>query len=136
VIDVGTEPGYQAPSVIVSSSLPRRKAAETVLIVPVVSTDDRATVLAAEPFVPGDAVATVEDALRALGATGGEGQLQRLVIPSLPVASVLAVGLGAPRTEWPADNIRRAAGAAARSLDKVQSVATTLSVLDLGAAVE
>ena len=95
----------------------------------VVSTDDRTTVLAAEPFLPGDAVAAIEDALGALGATGGEGQLHRLVIPSLPVASVLTVGLGAPRDEWPADNIRRAAGVAARSLDKAQSVVTTLSSL-------
>jgi leucyl aminopeptidase len=135
-LTVSTQRGYQAPSVTVSSSLPRRQAAETVLIVPVVSAEDRATVLAAEPFLPGDAVAAIEDALRALGATGGEGQLHRLVIPSLPVASVLTVGLGAPRDEWPADNIRRAAGVAARSLDTAQSVVTTLPVLDLGAAVE
>jgi leucyl aminopeptidase len=52
------------------------------------------------------------------------------------VASVLTVGLGSPRDEWSADKIRRAAGAAARSLDKVQSVVTTLSAVDLGAAVE
>ena len=37
-------------------------------------------------------------------------------VPSLPVGSVLAVGLGAPRDEWPAEVIRRAAGVAARSL--------------------
>ena len=101
-----------------------------------VSAEDRATVLAAEPFLPGDAVAAIEDALRALGATGGEGQLHRLVIPSLPVASVLTVGLGAPRDDWPADTIRRGAGVAARSLDKARSVVTTLPVLDLGAAVD
>jgi leucyl aminopeptidase len=133
---VSTEPGYQAPSVTVSSSLPRRAAAEAVLIVPVVSTDDRASVLAAEPFLPGDAAAAIEDTLRALGATGGEGQMHRVVVPSLPVASVLTVGLGSPRDEWPADTIRRMAGVATRSLDKAQSVVTTLSVLDLGAAVE
>lgn len=133
---MSTEPGYQAPSVTVSTSLPRRAAADAVLIVPVVSTDDRASVLAAEPFLPGDAVAAVEDALRALGATGAEGQMHRVVVPSLPVASVLAVALGAPRDEWPADTIRRVAGVAARSLDKVQSVVTTLSVVDLGATVE
>ena len=31
------------------------------------------------------------------GASGGAEQLDRLVVASLPVASVLAVGLGAPR---------------------------------------
>ncbi|MBV8965721.1 MAG: leucyl aminopeptidase, partial [Mycobacteriaceae bacterium] len=68
--------------------------------------------------------------------TGADGQLHRVVVASLGVASVLTVGLGAPRDEWPADNIRRAAGVAARALDKTQAVVTTLSALDLGAAVE
>jgi leucyl aminopeptidase len=133
---VSTEVGYQAPSVTVSSSLPRRKSADAVLIVPVVSKDDKATVLAAEPYLDSDAVAAIEDALRALGVTGGADQVHRIVVPSLPVATVLAVGLGAARDEWPADKIRRAAGVAARSLDKAQSVVTTLSALDLAAAVE
>ena len=113
------------------------------LIVPVISDDDTPKVLAAEPYLDADAVGEIEAGLRALGATGDEGQLNRLVIESLPVASVLAVGLGAPRVgappacggEWPPDVIRRAAGAAARSLDKVDSVVTTLSALDLAAAV-
>jgi len=133
-------PGYQAPTVTVSSSLPRRGIGDAVLIVPVVngSEDDDAqpSVLAAEPYLGGDAVAEIESGLRALGATGGEGQLNRLVIGSLPVASVLTVGLGSQRDNWPADKIRRAAGVAARSLDKVETVVTTLSAIDLGAAVE
>jgi leucyl aminopeptidase len=133
-------PGYQAPSVTVSSSLPRRGVGDAVLIVPVVngSEGDEAqpSVLDAEPYLGGDAVAEIESGLRALGATGGEGQLNRLVIGSLPVASVLTVGLGSPRDEWPADKICRAAGVAARSLDKVDTVVTTLSAVHLGAAVE
>ncbi|MGX9792252.1 leucyl aminopeptidase [Mycobacterium sp. MMS18-G62] len=128
-------PGYQAPSVTVSSKLPKG-ATDAVLIVPVVSGDDSPSVLAGEPYLGGDAIGEIESGLRAIGASGGEGQLNRLVIGSLPVASVLAVGLGAPRDEWPADKIRRAAGVAARSLDKTESVVTTLSVVDLGAAVE
>ena len=68
----------------------------------------------------------IEDALAALGATGGEGQLHRVAVSSLPVASVLTVGMGAPPDDWPADKVRRAAGAAARSLEKAQSVVTTL----------
>lgn len=59
-----------------------------------------------------------------------------MIVPSLPVGSVLAVGLGKSRDEWPAETIRRAAGAAARSLSGVESVLTTLSALDLEAAIE
>jgi leucyl aminopeptidase len=130
---VSTEPGYQAPSVTVASSLPRRTGASTVLIVPVVSTgeDDKpgAAVAAAEPFLSSGAVAEIESGLRALEATGGAEQVHRLVVPSLPVSSVLTIGLGKPRSEWPADTIRRAAGVAARSLGKTESVITTLAEL-------
>jgi len=84
----------------------------------------------------GEAVAAIEDALAALGATGGADQVHRVVVGSLPVGSVLAVGLGTARDEWSADKVRRAAGTAARSLEKTQSVVTTLSALDLGGAVE
>jgi len=51
------------------------------------------------------------------------------VVPSLPVASVLTVGLGKPLSEWPADTIRRAAGVAARSLGGADTVLTTLAEL-------
>ena len=128
-------PGYQAPSVTVSSSLPTRGVDDAVLIVPVISDDDTPKVLAAEPYLDAEAVDEIEAGLRALGATGGAEQLHRLPVAALPVASVLAVGLGAPRDEWPPDVIRRAAGVAARSLDKVESVVTTLSALDFAAAV-
>ncbi len=132
-----TNPGYQAPSVTVSSSLPKRGVGDAVLIVPAISDDDTPKVLAAEPYLDADAVGEIEAGLRALGATGGTDQLHRLVVPALPVASVLAVGLGAQRDEWTADVIRRAAGVAARSLDKVEAVVTTLSAVDLaGATVE
>ena len=86
-------PGYQSPSVTVSSSLSKRASGDAVLIVPVVCTDDRATVVADDPYLLSDAVAAIEAALAALGATGGEGQLHRVVVPTLPVASVLTVGL-------------------------------------------
>ncbi len=130
---MSTEPGYQAPSVTVASSLPRRAAASTVLIVPVVSTGEEdkpgAAVAAAEPFLSSDAVAEIESGLRALEATGSAEQVHRLVAPSLPVSSVLTIGLGKPQAEWPADTIRRAAGVAARSLGKTESVITTLAQL-------
>lgn len=136
-----TEPGYQSPTVNVATALPKRGAGAAVLLVPVVSTgeDDRpgAVVTAAEPFLSAEAVAEIEAGLRALEATGGSEQVHRLVVPSLPVASVMTVGLGKPRSEWPADVIRRAAGVAARSLGGAESVITTLTELageDVGSA--
>ncbi len=131
-----TEPGYQAPTVNVATSLPKRSAGSAVLLVPVVSTGEEdkpgaVSVLraAAEPFLPADAVAEIESGLRALDATGGSEQVHRLVVPSLPVSSVLTVGLGKARSEWPADTIRRAAGVAARSLGGAEAVITTLAEL-------
>ena len=74
--------------------------------------------------------------LRALGAKGGTEQVTRLHVPSLAVGSVLTVGLGADRDEWPADVIRRAAGVAARSLSGVETMITTLTEMHLEAAIE
>jgi leucyl aminopeptidase len=130
---VPNEPGYQRPSVNVATSLPKRGVGSSVLLVPVVSSgdDDRpgAVVATAEPFLTTEAVAEIEAALKALDATGGSEQTHRLLVPSLPVASVLTIGLGKPRSEWPADTIRRAAGVAARSLGSAESVITTLAEL-------
>jgi leucyl aminopeptidase len=130
---VTTEPGYQPPSVNVATSLPKRGAGSSVLVVPVVSTGDEdrpgAVVTAAEPFLSAAAVGEIEAGLRALEATGGSEKVHRLLVPSLPVASVLTIGLGKPRSEWPADTIRRAAGAAARSLGGAEAVITTLAEL-------
>ena len=147
-------PGYQAPAVTVASSLPKRTKDSTVLIVPVVSgqDDDATATVVGNPFLDAEAVGEIDVALRALGAKGGTDQVTRVVAPSLPVASVVAVGLGKDRVgalpsqaggpprlqggEWPTDMIRRAAGVAARSLNGTESVITTLSDLDLSAAIE
>lgn len=130
-------PGYQVPNVTVSASLPKGKS-DAVLIVPVVSgqDDDAKATVVGNPFLDAEAVGEIEVALEALGAKGGTDQVTRVLAPSLPVASVLAVGLGKPRDEWPADLIRRAAGTAARSLNGTEAVITTLSDIDLEAAVE
>jgi leucyl aminopeptidase len=147
LIFVSTQPGYQAPAVSVASSLPRRGAGSAVLIIPVVSSDpdgkkedSRAVVIAAEAFLSKDAITDIEDGLRALNATGAGEQVHRLVVKSLPVASVLTVGLGKQRDEWPPDVIRRAAGSAARALGTAEAVITTLTELPgdgvLEAAVE
>ena len=147
-------PGYQAPAVTVASSLPKRTKDLTVLIVPVVSgqDDDATATVVGNPFLDAEAVGEIDVALRAVGAKGGTDQVTRVVAPSLPVASVVAVGLGKDRVgalpsqaggpprvqggEWPTDMIRRAAGLAARSLDGTETVITTLSDLDLSAAIE
>ncbi|EID14305.1 leucyl aminopeptidase [Mycolicibacterium phlei] len=130
--------GYQAPAVTVASSLPRRKAKSSALIVPVTSggDDDSSARVVANPFLDAAATAEIEAALAALGAKGGAEQVTRVVAPSLPVGYVLAVGLGKERDEYPAEVIRRAAGAAARSLNGTETALTTLSELNLGAAVE
>ena len=131
-------PGYQAPAVAVSSSLPKRKADKTVLIVPVVSggDDDAKATVVANPFLDAEGVGEIEVALEALGAKGGSEQVTRVVAPSLPVGSVLAVGLGKNRDGFSPDVIRRAAGVAARSLNGTEAVITTLSDIDLEAAIE
>ncbi|MBX8689009.1 leucyl aminopeptidase [Mycobacterium sp. 20091114027_K0903767] len=130
-------PGYQVPNVTVSASLPKRKS-DAVLIVPVVSgpDDDSTATVVANPFLDAEAVGEIEVALAALDAKGGTDQVTRVLAPSLPVTSVLAVGLGKPRDEWPADVIRRAAGTAARSLNGTGKIVTTLSDIDLEATVE
>ncbi|MCV7385234.1 leucyl aminopeptidase [Mycolicibacter longobardus] len=129
---MSTAPGHRSPSVTVADSLPSG-ADEAVLIVPVIAADDDsesgASVAATEPALPAEAVAEIEAGLRALGAKGGSEQVHRLVVASLPVASVLTVGLGKARDSWPADVIRRAAGTAARSLNGTAVAISALSGL-------
>ena len=135
---VSTEPGYTPPAVTVATSLPKRGLGSAVLIVPVVNGadgDDSPSVVGG-PFLDAEAFGEIEVGLRALGAKGGAEQVTRLHVPSLPVGSVLTVGLGAPRDEWPAEVIRRATGVAARSLSGVEAVITTLTDLHLEAAIE
>ncbi|KAA1432018.1 leucyl aminopeptidase [Mycolicibacter arupensis] len=130
---MSTDPGYPAPSVTVAEALPS-DADAAVLIVGIVAADDDSeaegpAVAATEPALPADAVAEIEAGLRALGAKGGSEQVSRLVVASLPVASVITVGLGKPRESWPADTVRRAAGNAARSLNGTAAAISTLSGL-------
>ncbi|WP_137148240.1 leucyl aminopeptidase [Mycolicibacterium sp. CR10] len=135
---MSTPAGYQSPTVTVASALPKRRIQSSVLIVAVVNgpDDDSTAQVVANPYLDAEAIGEIEVALEALGAKGGGEQLTRVVAPSLPVGSVLAVGLGKDRDVWSADTIRRAAGVAARSLSGVETVVTTLSDLDLEAAIE
>ncbi|HEX7323108.1 MAG TPA: leucyl aminopeptidase [Mycobacterium sp.] len=118
------------PAVTVAAALPRQ-AAKAVLIVPVVSGADEnaGATVAAEAALPADAVTEIEAALRAVDAGGAAEQVNRLAVSSLPVASVLTVGLGEPREVWPADVIRRAAGTAVRSLSGAETVISALTGL-------
>ncbi|WP_431950003.1 leucyl aminopeptidase [Nocardia lijiangensis] len=75
-----------------------------------------------------------------LGAVGAKGKAEELTRVPAPagldnVTSVLAVGLGAA-DKVDAEQIRRSAGVAGRALSGTELVVTTLSGLDLGAAVE
>ncbi len=70
--------------------------------------------------------------LTAVGATGKANEITRVPFED---HSVIAVGLGDPE-ELTDEVVRRAAGCAARALKKVGTVATTLGVFGLAAAVE
>jgi leucyl aminopeptidase len=133
---VSTTPGYQSPTVTVSATLPKKGLGESVLIVPVVAGEDDEPIVVANPFLDAEATGELEVALKALGAKAAAESTTRVIAPSLPVASVLAIGLGKARDEWPADVIRRAAGVAARALSGTEAVVTTLTELDLEAAIE
>ncbi|MDY6999386.1 MAG: leucyl aminopeptidase [Actinomycetota bacterium] len=134
---VSTSSGHPSPTVAVASTLPKRKVDSSVLIVAVLSGDDDApATVVGNPYLDAEAVGEIEVALAALGAKGGAEQVTRVVVPSLPVDSVLAVGLGRERDQWPTETIRRAAGVAARSLSGVETVITTLSDIDLEASIE
>ncbi|ROZ87656.1 leucyl aminopeptidase [Gordonia sp. OPL2] len=108
------------------------------------SDDDAGTSSDSEPtLVIGDGVLddaqaeAISTAVRRLGATGSHGEITRLPAPDgLAVDVVVAVGLGDAATVDDADQLRQAAGIAARELDGIEQAATTLSALDLAAAAE
>ncbi|GGX66184.1 leucyl aminopeptidase [Streptomyces fructofermentans] len=72
--------------------------------------------------------------LKTLGASGGEGEVTKLPAPAgFKAPLVLAVGLGALPAEggsFSAETLRRAAGAAARSLSGVKKAAFALPIAD------
>jgi leucyl aminopeptidase len=80
--------------------------------------------------------------LELLVSLGAEGKADEVVkLPSLgklAAGVVLAAGLGKPAADGSvsAEQVRRACGAAARALTGVKRAATTLSTVDLAAAVE
>src|SRR5690606_10298942 len=110
-----------------------------VLVVGVATTDDGPVLLPEDLF--GDVLdaelrTRLLDQVTAVGGTGKAEQLIRVPAPAGldNVTSVLAVGLGSAE-DLDAEQIRRSAGVAARSLTGVTRAVTTLSGLDIGAAV-
>ncbi|WP_007027413.1 leucyl aminopeptidase [Saccharomonospora iraqiensis] len=75
------------------------------------------------------------DVLTTMGATGKAEETVKLpTLGRLPAGVVLAVGLGSP--EVGPEDVRRAAGASGRALAGTARALTTLSAVDLQAAVE
>ncbi len=107
------------------------------VLVVALSTSDDGLELAITDDISDDAIAAaLLDALESVGATGKADELVRIPAPSgLSVDSVLAVGLGSA-ADIDSERIRQSAGTAARALKGVDTAATTLSALDLGAAAE
>ena len=77
---VSASSGYPSPTVAVASTLPKRKVASSVLIVPILSGDDDgpATVVA-NSYLDAEAVGEIEVALEALGADDAAERIAALV---------------------------------------------------------
>ena len=87
---MSTQPGYQSPTVTTASARPKRTSA-AVLIIPVVCGDHGSPAVLAGPFLDAEVIGEIETGLKALGAKGSAEQLTRLIVPALPVASVLEI---------------------------------------------
>jgi leucyl aminopeptidase len=80
------------------------------------------------------ALRTTGRSLASIGVTGAAEETARVAAPDGVAASmVLVVGLGEQRRRYPADDLRRAAGAAARALAGRGKVALALPVADADA---
>ncbi|CAM3121982.1 leucyl aminopeptidase [Skermania piniformis] len=120
------------PEVVLADTLP---ADAEVLVIGLETTDDGPRALVGDRL-SAEAAEQLLDRLVAVGATGKAEESTRIPAPAeLGVTSVLAVGLGDP-AKRDADQLRRAAGAAARALTGVDVAAATLGSIDLAAAVE
>ena len=94
---MSTQPGYQAPTVTVAASLPKRRSG-AVLIVGVCDDDGTSVVLGGQ-FLDAEAVRDIETALTALGAKAGIEQSDvasweiNEAFASVTVAAIKALGL-------------------------------------------
>lgn len=115
-----------------SKKLPKKAEA---LLVPIFKGEDGPE-LAASGLFSDDVEIAVLRQLIAVGATGAHAELTRIPgTAETEVDFLIAVGLG-DTEELDEEKLRRAAGAAGRSLKGLKSVATTLGTFGLKAAVE
>ncbi|MPY98620.1 MAG: leucyl aminopeptidase [Actinophytocola sp.] len=118
-------------------AIAKRKA--EVIIIGTVKADEGGPTLATGADVVDEAFdGTLLDALTSLGATGKAEELVKVpAFGKLGATAVYAVGLGTAKDgEITAQQVRLASGAAARALTDVSRAVTTLSAIDVQAAVE
>src|SRR5699024_11078896 len=115
------------------------KSRADAIVIGTVATSDGLTLAAGSEAVDEQLDGQLLDSLLALGATGKAEEVVRLpTLGSLNANVVFATGIGncepdeAPDTE----QVRRAAGAAARALSGYSRALNTLSTLDLASAAE
>ncbi|AOW94741.1 leucyl aminopeptidase [Rhodococcus sp. WMMA185] len=107
-----------------------------VLVIGLTSSSDGPEIALGGDLIDESVLTDLLDTLIAVGATGKAEETTRIPSPAtLPVKSILAVGLGSAE-KLDAEQVRRSAGAASRTLGGAGTASTTLSVLDLGAAAE
>ena len=120
------------PAVKLAKKIPEKAQA---LIIGIFASDDGVEV-PASAALDGDALRTVLDQLLAVGATGKAGSVHRIPAPpEVSTDSIVAVGLGEAE-QLDDETLRRAAGSAARAVQGLNKVATTLHEFGLAAAVE
>lgn len=114
------------------------KLSVDVLVFGIVKDDEGPRLAPGSEHVDGHSKNSVTEMLTAVGATGKAEEVTKLPTGGgFRVQTLLAVGLGENGTEdISAETIRRASGAAARALAGHASAATTLSTIDLSAAVQ
>ncbi|HEY5855708.1 MAG TPA: leucyl aminopeptidase [Aldersonia sp.] len=107
-----------------------------VLILGLTTSDDGPPAVVGADLLPAGVADTLATQLVAVGAKGKPEELTRIPAPEgLSVRSVLAVGLGAP-DKVDAEQVRKSAGAASRSLRGADVAASTLAAADLAGAAE
>ena len=122
-----------ATTASLSKKLPKNTEA---LIVPVFCDADNQLELAATDLVSEELNVAMWELLQTVGATGKAGEITRIPsIEGIEVDMIIAVGLGA-NEDLTDDGVRRAAGVAARSVQGLGTVATTIGQFGLAAAVE
>src|SRR5699024_6032808 len=146
----GPEPN-QERCLMTSSRFPSRELGPRLAVAATVPAETDVLVLGLVPgddgpqFAPGavgvteDQVAELTAGVAAVGATGKAGQVHRIPgSADLGATSVLAVGLGELDDDEAAraEQVRVAAGDAARAIGAGKSVATTLGGVDAAAAAE